>query len=138
MNDAFETCYDNIWDSIDPSQVNDWINEEYNRGCWDTWLRSPSNGGSAVYPEAYANEHAAFPDGRYAVEITATSHGGVVSSQLLPSECILRPDAPVRGIIVDNYVPHVDSVIVYNDDSYPNPFVILYKYGYATDYLLSG
>ncbi|MCK4506371.1 MAG: hypothetical protein KAW14_12220 [Candidatus Aegiribacteria sp.] len=62
---------DNIWTS---AMEHNWSENKFNLGGWDTRLRDPGLGGSQTNPISLVNEHAAFPDGRYAVEVTAESH----------------------------------------------------------------
>ncbi|MCD4776894.1 MAG: hypothetical protein K8S15_12690 [Candidatus Aegiribacteria sp.] len=122
--------FDNIWTG---NMTHDWrvSPQKLNQGGWDTRLRSPFMGGSANLEKAYINEHAAFPDGRYAVEITAVSQGdSIVSLDTLPSTDVWNPAATVQGIVVDNYRPHVDSVDVYQCPEN----IILYSAGWITDY----
>lgn len=125
--------FDNIWTG---SMTHEWISTptsppKFNQGGWDTRLRSPSIGGNIGCPKAFVNEHAAFPDGRYAVEITAESQGNsIFSSDTLPSSDIWNPAAPVQGIVVDNYRPHVNSVIVYQCPENE----VIYSAEWITDY----
>ena len=127
MTSGFETCYDNIW--TDEQQVHNWGNGEFNLGCWDTRL-----GIDEAHHPAEVNAYAAFPDDRYVVNITATSHGGITGSRLLPAEDIEQPESPenVRGVIVDNYRPYVDSVIVYTVTG-SDEIKLLYTAGWDED-----
>lgn len=129
MTSGFETCYDNIW--TDAQQVHNWGNGEFNLGCWDTRL-----GIDEAHHPAEVNAYAAFPDDRYVVNVTATSHGGITGSRLLPAEDIEQPESPenVRGVIVDNHLPYVDSVIVYISTGKGSGDVrILYAAGWDED-----
>ena len=122
--------FDNIWTGPLHHNWNS-LPLRFNQGGWDTRLRSPSIGGSSVRPKAYVNEHAAFSDGRYAIEITAESQGdSIVSLDTLPSDSVENPAASIRGIVLDNYRPHVDSVDVYQCPEN----IILYSAGWITDY----
>lgn len=106
MNGPFNTCYDNIWPNYLPPH--NWNTGEFNRGCWDTRLRDESTYQTGYPDHAFIPENAAFPDGYYAVEITATTHGNDVGTILLPHEN-KQPDV-VRGISVNNFYPHVREV----------------------------
>lgn len=54
----------------------------------------------------------------YSINITAQSHTGVEASQSLPVDDISSSDPSSIGLIVDNYIPSVDRVIVYT--TYPD------------------
>ena len=112
---AFDTSYDNIWTSTDPNQIHNWSTGEYNRGCWDTRMRNPGSYRSGYPDQAFIPENAAFPDGRYAVKVTATTHGGVTGSMILPKLDVKDPSSPIVGVLVDNFYPHVTSVTVTNN-----------------------
>jgi hypothetical protein len=62
------------------------------------------------------NEHAAFSDGRYCFNVVAeTQDGHSRRSVLLPSSDCTADNIELdpNGVLVDNYVPYIDSVIVY-------------------------
>jgi hypothetical protein len=58
---------------------------------------------------AIENSESCFPDGRYRVGLTAESHTGKILSEYLPED----------GVIIDNFIPHIDRVIalhLYSDN----------------------
>lgn len=108
--------WENIW-TPEYNREDDWGDQEFCRGAWDTRL-----GFTQEYHEAPISALSAFPDGRYAFEVKALSQGTAFlrdpqqrwSSRILPANDISNPDAGIKGVIVDNHRPYVDSVIVYS------------------------
>lgn len=107
--------YDNIWTNTSIGSIHDWDSEEFNRGCWDTRMRYP-DGNWSGYPRAFVNEHAAFPDGIYAVNVSANPHGNHddFGEILLPKENVIDPASPTTGVVLNNFVPHVKNISVSN------------------------
>ncbi len=126
-----ETGIDNIVDY--PSVVShDWQESHYNIGGLDTRLREMfGGGGSQQAPTAYVNEHSIFCDGRYWVNVTATTQDGVSRrTATLPAiDCYANPIIKdPRGFLIDNFYPHVDSIIVYQ----LSPFSVRFRGGWTT------
>jgi hypothetical protein len=99
----------NIWTNSYSSQA------DYNagircRGAWDTNLRDDWN---AIDQSACENSEACFPDGRYLIDVTALSHTGNSDSISLPVNDITSRDPVPVGIVVDNFIPHVDHILLY-------------------------
>ncbi|MBD3276738.1 MAG: hypothetical protein GF388_00410, partial [Candidatus Aegiribacteria sp.] len=122
--------WDNVW--FDDTEDN-WF-DGICRGAWNTrlakWEVSGSNPCSAVQ-----NKEAFFPDGRYAIDITARSHASPDTDSLtmrLPVEDLSDPESPVEGIIVDNFRPRIDTVIVYSMN--PEPKLYYFSCLYAENY----
>ncbi len=83
------------------------------QGAWDTFLANPDISGDPV-----SNREAFFPDGRYAVEVTAVSHGSRESgSMMLPVDDLAGSPPETQGIIVDNFLPSVGAVIIYSSEA---------------------
>ncbi len=62
------------------------------------------------------NLEAFFSDGRYAVEISAVSHGSrYEDSKKLPVDDLASLNPEVEGVIVDNFLPHVSTVFVFTN-----------------------
>ncbi len=106
---------DNIWTEPYDSQV-DWLYSQTHpeircRGAWDTILKKVW---TATDQSACENSDACFPDGKYLVDVTATSHTGNTASISLPVDSVTSPNHSPVGIIVDNFVPFVDEVIFYS------------------------
>ncbi len=106
---SWTTGWDNIYTDINPAYVNDW-EDGICQGAWDTFLaKQDFTGGKRT------NRSAFFPDGRYAVEVNAVSHGARESDgMILPVDDLDRLFPATEGIIVDNYLPGVGVVIVYS------------------------
>lgn len=109
-----DSAFTNVWTAgYDRSQ--DWADGVFCRGAFDTRL-----GFDFIHQQSYDNGTAMIPDGRYCVEMEAYSHGSsqaqtwrlpvldVEAENLSPGD-----SANVRGFIVDNFAPHVESVLVY-------------------------
>ena len=114
--DVFNSGWDNVWtDSYDRDA--DWNDQEYLRGAWDTRLGNSNNNRTALI-----NEQAVFPDGRYAFAVMALSQGTAFldpdnqewSKRVLPCDNLLDENSPVTGVVVDNFIPSIDSVKVYS------------------------
>ena len=114
--DGFNSGWDNVWtDSYDRDA--DWDDEEYLRGAWDTRLGNTDSNRTASI-----NEQAVFPDGRYAFAVMALSQGTAFlnfgnqewSERVLPCEDPHNENSPVTGVIVDNFIPSIEEVIVYS------------------------
>ncbi|MBD3278402.1 MAG: hypothetical protein GF388_08885 [Candidatus Aegiribacteria sp.] len=113
--DGFNSGWDNVWTS-DYSRTADYVTGEFLRGAWDTRLRFGSSSASD------GNSHSVFPDGRYAFSVRALSQATAFlepayqewGTRTLPSNDLNNPNGSARGIIVDNFLPYVDSVIVYS------------------------
>ncbi len=100
---------DNIWtDPYNPQA--DYSAGIRCRGAWDTNLRDDWN---SVDQSACENREACFPDGRYLIDVTALSHTGSSGSISLPVKDITSPSPIPVGIVVDNFIPHVDRIILY-------------------------
>lgn len=115
-DDGFNSGWDNVWtDSYDRDA--DWNDQEYLRGAWDTRL-----GNSDSNKTASINEQAFFPDGRYAFAVRALSQGTAFldpvhqewSERVLPCEDPLNENSSVIGIVVDNFIPSIEEIIVYS------------------------
>ena len=125
-----DTGLENVIDH--PANVyHDWQNDVFNIGGFDTSLRSTETGGSSSIPTAFVNEHAEFPDGRYWVTIAAVTQDGLGSGiATLPAvDCYADPTVrDPAGFVIDNYYPHVDSIIVYQ----LYPFRVRFRGGWTT------
>lgn len=128
INEPGDSGIGNIW--VDPySSQADYIfsttpgNPEVRcRGAWDTILKVLW---SSEDQSACENSEACFPDGRYLVDVTATSQTGSTNSILLPDEDVTSPVRNPLGVIVDNFVPFVQQVVLYT--TYPDgSFHLLY------------
>lgn len=76
-----------------------------------------------------SNREAFFPDGRYAVEVTAVSHGSRESgTMILPVDDLAGSTTETQGIIVDNHLPGIGAVIIYSSNSTGSPSSIDIKY----------
>ena len=104
------TSWDNVWTNI--GFVNDWTTGIC-QGAWDTFLAIPD-----IWPDPPTqNSEAFFPDGRYAVKVTAVSHGSRDTDYLrLPVDDLALPNPQVEGVIVDNFLPHIARVAAYTWD----------------------
>lgn len=105
-----DSCLQNVWID-DYDREADWEDYLFCRGAWDTRL-----GQFSVFPLSPDNWYAAFPDGRYAVEVTAESQDSeLFTTEILPVANIDEPytDSDVIGIIVDNYAPHLSGFELY-------------------------
>ena len=106
---SWTTGWDNVW--TDTSIVNDWVNGIC-QGAWDTFLANPE-----ISVDPTQNSEAFFPDGRYAVEVTAVSHGSRDTAiDTLPVNDLSLPDPQVEGIVVDNFLPFIVRVAAYEWD----------------------
>ena len=101
-NDPGTYGINNIWTSGYDSQA-DFNDDIRCRGAWDTILKVLWTTG-ADNQSACENSAACFPDGRYQVNVTATSQTGNSDTEAFPE----------GGVIVDNFVPFIDAVIVYS------------------------
>lgn len=134
--DVFNSGWDNVWtDSYDRDA--DWNDEEFLRGAWDTRL-----GNSNSNKTALINNQAVFPDGRYAFKVKALSQGTAFldfvnqewSERVLPCEGPHIENSPTTGVVVDNFLPYVDSVIVYcKTGDGPRDIRLLYAAGWTED-----
>jgi len=109
-----DSAFTNVWTS-GYNRSQDWSDGVFCRGAFDTRL-----GFDFIHQQSYDNATAMIPDGRYCVEMEAYSHGSsqaqtwrlpvfdVEAENLSPGD-----SANVRGFIVDNFAPHVESVLVY-------------------------
>jgi len=121
---SWTTGWDNVWTG--PSQSS-WTTGIC-QGAWDTNLQLPPNTG-----EAQTNADAFFPDGKYAVRVTAVSHGSRDTDSLtLPVDDLSLPDPQVEGVIVDNFLPHIERVAVYSWDPSASTCYLIYE-GYWED-----
>jgi len=109
-----DSAFTNVWTS-GYSRSQDWANGVFCRGAFDTRL-----GFDSIHQQSYDNATAMIPDGRYCVEMEAYSHGSSQSQTWrLPvldveAENLSPGDSTnVKGFIVDNFAPHVESVLVY-------------------------
>jgi hypothetical protein len=120
-----DTCLTNVWtEAYDRAQ--DWADGEFCRGAFDTRL-----GISSQNAESWTNETAMFPDGKYCVEVRAVSQGSQQDSTWrLPVFDITQPQEPgnIKGLVVDNFRPNVDSVFVYHAPDYDS----IYTGGWQT------
>lgn len=104
----WDVGWNNVW--TDPSNDN-WV-DGICRGAWNTFLAKPSITGDPLQ-----NSEAFFPDGRYAVDITAESHGSREEITMrLPVDDLSLPNPTVEGVIVDNFFPYIEEIIVYTFD----------------------
>jgi hypothetical protein len=109
-----DSAFTNVW-TAGYNRSQDWADDVFCRGAFDTRL-----GFDFIHQQSYDNATAMIPDGRYCVEMEAYSHGSsqsqtwrlpvldVEAENLSPSD-----SANVKGFIVDNFAPHVESVLVY-------------------------
>ena len=109
-----DSAFTNVW-TAGYSRSQDWADGVFCRGAFDTRL-----GFDSLHQQSYDNATAMIPDGRYCVEMEAFSHGSsqaqtwrlpvldVEAENLSPGD-----SANVKGFIVDNFTPHVESVLVY-------------------------
>jgi len=93
------------------------------RGAWDTVLKINWD---SQDQSACENSEACFPDGRYLVDISTTSQTGFESSISLPVVDVSTNPIPL-GILVDNFIPHIESVLVYTTYPYPGTYTSLYS-----------
>ncbi|MCD4701711.1 MAG: hypothetical protein K8S24_07625, partial [Candidatus Aegiribacteria sp.] len=122
---SWTTGWDNVWTNI--GFVNNWTTGIC-QGAWDTNLQLPPNTG-----EAQTNADAFFPDGKYAVKVTAVSHGsGDTGIDTLPVDDLSLPDPQVEGVVVDNFLPHIERVAVYSWDPAASTCYLIYE-GYWED-----
>jgi hypothetical protein len=132
-----DSCLTNVWTSA-YSASDDFTAWQFCRGAWDTRLWNPYLGPPP--PEcdymAWDNSQALFPDGRYAFEVTATSQGSHnEATAFLPTSDLADPGPRnVLGVVVDNFQPYVDSVVVYTTPD----FEILYTGGWHEESVESG
>ncbi|PIE51192.1 hypothetical protein CSA37_13060 [Candidatus Fermentibacteria bacterium] len=113
-------CLDNVW-TAPYNRNSDWNAGEFCRGAWDTRL-----GLNSLYPLANHYSCARYYDGRYAVLAKAVSQGTQTAlKRYLPAVDISQPESAgnIRGVVVDNYLPYVEEVIVYQDRN----FKVLYE-----------
>jgi hypothetical protein len=103
-------CLDNVWTG-DYDRAGDWAAGSLCSGAWDTRL-----GNSYNYQIANHHANAMFFDGRYAIQAEAVSQGSLDSeTRLLSAVDVLQPEteANIQGVVVDNYYPYVEEVVVY-------------------------
>ena len=123
------TGWDNVW--VD-SYLNDWTTGIC-QGAWDTNLQLSPNTG-----DAQTNADAFFPDGRYAVEVTAVSHGSrSTGTMTLPMDDLSLPDPQTEGVVVDNFLPHIVGVAAYAWDPVTRSCDLIYE-GYWEDIVSDG
>lgn len=105
---SWTTGWDNIWTAY--NVTNDWENGIC-QGAWDTFLAIPE-----VWPDPPSmNSEAFFPDGRYAVEVTAVSHGSRDTAiDTLPVNDLSHPFPTIDGVVVDNFIPSIEEIKVYS------------------------
>jgi len=90
----------NVWTTAADDDWNDGIC----RGAWNTFLAEPEISGDPAQ-----NSEAFFPDGRYAVDVTAVSHGSRDTVTMrLPVDDLSIPGT--KGVIVDNHLPFIAGV----------------------------
>ncbi len=107
------SMWDHGWDNVwTVASINDWVNGIC-QGAWDTFLAIPD-----IWPNPPTqNSEAFFPDGRYAVKVTAVSHGSRDTDSLrLPVDDLSLPDPLTEGVVVDNFLPHIVRVAAYTWD----------------------
>lgn len=126
-----DTCLSNVWISGYDRQA-DWQARQYCRGAWDTRLCNPAVPGSPSDHMARDNSQALFPDGEYLFEVSVESQGSRHrATAFLPTTDLSDPTIlNASSIIVDNYAPYVDSVVVFVPGADPE---ILYTGGWETD-----
>lgn len=73
--------------------------ENIQENCWESNLHQSGSGPSTI------PENALYPDGPYSVEITSYAHSGDIHEYL-------------KQIVLDNYAPSVNSVVVYQKTPY--------------------
>ncbi|NOQ21755.1 MAG: hypothetical protein GQ565_03775, partial [Candidatus Aegiribacteria sp.] len=100
------TGWDNVWTT---ASVNDWVTGIC-KGAWDTFLAIQN-----IWPNPPTqNTEAFFPDGRYAVKVTAVSHASRDTGiDTLPVDDLSLPNPSTEGVIVDNFQPHIIRVAAY-------------------------
>ena len=105
---SWQHGWDNVWTT---AADDDWT-DGICRGAWNTFLANPGISGNPQF-----NSDAFFPDGMYAVEVTAVSHGSRQTGiDTLPRADLSNPGSPIKGVIVDNFIPSIEEVMVYNFD----------------------
>lgn len=122
-------CLANVW-TASYDRMDDWADQQFCRGAWDTRLFHPEVPDPPGDRLAWDNRQALFPDGRYAFRVLAESQGSrMVVEDTLPVNSIAIPPkrSVTRGVVVDNYAPIVDSVIVYVTPD----FEIIYEGGWS-------
>jgi hypothetical protein len=135
--DGFNSGWDNVWtDSYNRDA--DWNDHEFLRGAWDTRLGNSNDNRTAL-----VNNQAVFPDGKYAFDVRALSQGTAFldavnqewAERALPREDPNDENSPVTGVVVDNYLPYVDSVIVYSSTRGLDPprLQMIYAAGWEED-----
>lgn len=98
----------NVWTG--PSD-DDWT-DGICRGAWNTALATYEASGG-IPADAEQNSEAFFPDGRYAVAVTAVSHGSrATETDTLPVDD-LSSNPSIDGIVVDNFQPYIEKIVVY-------------------------
>jgi hypothetical protein len=97
------------WENVVTDSCHSDIDDgEFSLGGWDTRVRDDQE-----HPMAQVNAHALYPDGRYGFEVTAQSQAEELSSTVsLPSQGASQ-DLPCLGVVLDNFLPHVAEVRVY-------------------------
>ena len=101
-------------------------------GGWDTRLRRGDRGGNEGNEQAPVSQYALFPDGKYMVDVTASSQGTAFldpsyqssRSKYLPSQNVDDPNSDPDPVVVDNHIPYVDSIIVYSTTQLSFPRVV--------------
>ncbi|MCD4707868.1 MAG: hypothetical protein K8S62_09030, partial [Candidatus Sabulitectum sp.] len=107
---GWTTGWDNVYTA--KGYTNNWA-DGICQGAWDTFLANQDISGAPV-----SNREAFFPDGRYAVEVTAVSHGSRESgSKMLPVDDLAGSTPETQGILVDNFLPSVGAVIIYSSEA---------------------
>ncbi len=97
--------WDNVWTV---ASINNWATGIC-QGAWDTFLAKPEIVGNPTQ-----NSEAFFPDGRYAVKVTAVSHGSRdTANNYLPRDDLSLPRPQIEGVVVDNFLPHIVRVAAY-------------------------
>ena len=122
-----DTCFSNIW-TEEYSRNDDWQDGVLCRGAWDTRL-----GLNEVQQESWTNASALIPDGRYCVSMYAESQGSRNSATAhLPVYDLALPleGANIMGMIVDNFRPNVESVMIYHAPD----FDLMYTANWNTTY----
>jgi len=117
---SWTTGWDNVW--IAYNVINDW-EDGICQGAWDTFLANPE-----ILGDPTQNSEAFFPDGRYAVRVTAVSHGSRNTGiDTLPVNDLSLPDPQIEGVVVDNFLPHIAGVAVYGWDRAASTCHLVYE-----------
>jgi|GEM_PF-2853090 len=122
---SWQHGWDNVWTTVADDDWTDGIC----RGAWNTFLANPDVAG-----DPSQNSEAFFPDGRYAVDVTAVSHSRTDTVTMrLPVDDLFSASPTVEGVVVDNHIPFITRVAVYEWDPVADTCCKLYA-GYWEDF----